>query len=120
MTTITLGTRHGGYLHQHIMQAKAWKANGGSVVITGSQYSAAAVQVAYAKRIGVPVVYKKRWGLFTPYLYFHAARVDGAPVAESYERLVEYLGVSMAAVIGVPPVEGWKKVAFEQLGIRKI
>lgn len=119
MTTITLGTRHGGYLHQHIMQAKAWKANGGSIVITGSQYSAAAVQVAYAKRIGVPVAYKKRWGLFTPMLYFHAATKDGLPVGDSYERLIEYLGVHMAEVIGVPPVKGWRKISPEQLGIRR-
>lgn len=119
MTRITLGTRHGGYLHHHIATAREWKASGASVIITGSQYSAAAIQVAYAKRIGVPVTYKRQWGMFTPYLYFHAAKVDGVPVSDSYDRLVEYLGVRMAAVIGVPPVKGWRKVAPEQLGIHR-
>lgn len=119
MTAITLGTRHGGALFHHIGIAKRWKAEGVSLVITGSQYSAAAVQVAYAKRIGVPVTYKRRWGMFTPMLYFHAARVDGVPVSDSYDRLVEYLGTRMAGVIGVPPVKGWKKLAPEKLGIER-
>ena len=77
------------------------------------------MQVAYARRIGVPVSYRKRWGMFTPLLCFHAATVDGLPVADSYERLVEYLGARMAAAIGEPPAAGWRKLRPEALGIER-
>lgn len=81
--TIRLGDRNGGYVKQHIDTAKVWLKHRDSLILTGDQISAAAIQVAWFRAHGGKVcAYPGRA------LYFH----DGALGTNPTKR---YLGYSL-------------------------
>jgi hypothetical protein len=52
LSTLFLGDRPGGFVHGHMLIADAWLQHGRRIVLTGDQYSAAALQVAYFAVMG--------------------------------------------------------------------
>lgn len=100
----------GGELMFFISRARGWKKNGDTIVITDQQVSAAGIAVLEAKRLGVPLFWRKGW-FASPTLYLHQTKLKSRDGKSWVFR-------DDGAEYGFPsPVNGYRKVTMKELGI---
>ena len=108
--TIKIGSRPGGNVASHLMIARQWHTLGIGVRLTGSQYSAAAMQVILFKKLGGDVCARK--GIR---LYLHQPTLFGHRIPDYRRFLKQMMG---GIDLGPLPLRTWKIVDPKKYGIR--
>jgi hypothetical protein len=108
--TIELWYGSGGDVHVHLTRAKMWKRNGDRLVIRDMQVSADALAILEARRLGVPMCHGKPGFNARPMLMLHQTKIASGS---------RWVFRDDAARYGFPsPVNGYRKVSMQQLGIK--
>lgn len=107
---IELAYNPGGELMFFMSRARKWAKDKATLVITDQQVSSAGIAVLEARKLGVPIFWKKRW-FASPTLYLHQTKLKSRDGKSWVFR-------DDAAEYGFPsPVNGYRKVTMQELGI---
>ncbi len=90
-STLKLGTRYGGFMHDHKMIADRWLRRKVKIEFSGKQESAAGIQLLYFKRMGGNVCYRGN-----AKLGFHLANSRGY----LHNNLKPFIGKANTALVG--------------------
>lgn len=107
---IQLKWNPGGEISFFMARARYWKNVDATIVIIDQQVSAAGIAVLEARRLGVPIFWRKAW-FAKPVLYLHQIKLKSRDGKSWVFR-------DDGAEYGFPsPVNGYRKVTMKELGI---